>query len=135
MLAASVRVMALALRIDYEMPVTEIQNEIERLRALRIHVTQWGLLTGQVVWWTPFLIVALEAFWGVDAYQVLGAGYLVSNVAFGLALIAIEVWVSRRLGGRAGGSRALRWLMRELGGYNLNAARGFLAEVREFSAD
>jgi len=133
MLAASVRVMALTLRIDYEMPVTEIQNEIESLRALRIRVTQWGLLTGQVVWWAPFLIVALEGFWGVDAYQVLGAGYLMSNVAFGLALIAIEVWASRRFGARAGGAPALRWLMRELGGYNLNAAQGFLAEVKAFA--
>jgi transposase-like protein len=133
MLAASVRMTAMALRIDYERPVAEIQNEIERLRALRIRVTQWALLTGQVVWWTPFLIVALEGFWGVDAYQTPGAGFLAVNVAFGLALIPVAVWVSRRLGGHAGGSPALRWLTRELGGYNLNAAEGFLAEVRAFS--
>jgi hypothetical protein len=133
MLAASVRMTAMAVRIDYGMPVAEIQNEIERLRALRIRVTQWGLLTGQVVWWTPFLIVALEGFWGVDAYQTLGAGFLGVNVAFGLASIPIEVWVARRFGAREGGFSGLRWLMRELGGYNLNAAQGFLAEVREFS--
>jgi len=135
MLAASVRMTAMALRIDYEMPVTAIQNQIERLRALRIRVTKWGVLTGQAVWWAPFLIVALEGFWGVDAYKVLGAGFLAANVAFSLALIPIAVWMSRRFGARAGGSPAVRWLMRELGGYNLNAARGNLAEVKEFSED
>jgi hypothetical protein len=125
MLAAAVRMTAMALRINYEMPVAEIQNEIGRLRALRIRVTQWGLLTGQAVWWTPFLIVALEGLWGVDAYQAPGARFLAVNVAFGLASIPIAVWVSRRFGARAGGAPSVRWLMREL---------GFLAEVKEFSA-
>jgi hypothetical protein len=133
MLAASVRMMAMAVRIDYEMPVAEIQKQIERLRALRIRVTQWALLTGQVVWWAPFLIVAMDAFWGVDSYKVLGAGFLVSNVAFGLALIPLAVWASRKFGTRADGSPAIRWLMRELGGYNLNAAQGFLEELKAFS--
>jgi hypothetical protein len=133
MLAVSVRMMAMALRIDYEMPVTVIQKQIERLRALRIRVTQWALLTGQVVWWVPFLIVALDGFWGLDAYRVLGVGFLVSNVTFGLALIPLAVWASRKFGARAEGSPAMQWLMRELGGYNLNAAQSFLAEVKAFS--
>jgi hypothetical protein len=133
MLAASVRMMTRALRIDYEMPVAEIQKKIEHLRALRIRVTKWALLTGQVVWWTPFLIVALEGIWGVDAYKVFGGGFLVSNVAFSLAAIPLAIWVSRRFGARAGGSPSMRWLMRELGGYNLNAAQNSLGEVKEFA--
>jgi hypothetical protein len=135
MLAVSVRMTAMAVRIDYEMPLAEIQKQIERLRAVRVRATQWALLTGQVVWWAPFLIVAFEGFWGVDAYKVPGAGFLVSNVAFGLALIPLAIWVSRRFGAREEGSPTLRWLMRELGGYNLNAAQGFLAEVKAFSED
>ena len=135
MLAASVRMITMALRIDYEIPVAQIQKQIESLRVLRIRVTQWALLTGQVVWWVAFLIVALEGFGGVDAYRFLGSGFLIINVVFGLALIPLAIWLSRKFGERGGGPPAVRWLMRELGGYNLNAAQDFLAEVREFCED
>src|ERR1035438_5901813 len=61
--AASIRQMAMALQIDYAKPIAVIQKQLESLRALRIRVTQWVLLTGQVVWWIPFLIVALKGLW------------------------------------------------------------------------
>ena len=58
--AASIRQMAMALRIDYDQPITVIQKQIESLRILRIRIIRWALLTGQLGWWTPFLIVALK---------------------------------------------------------------------------
>ena len=69
-LAASIRQMAMAVQIDYDEPIAVIQKQLESLRVLRIRTTQWALLTGQVVWWTPFLIVALKGFLDVDAYKV-----------------------------------------------------------------
>ena len=77
-LAASIRQIAMALEIDYAKPIALIQKQLESLRVLRIRITQWALLTGQVVWWIPFLIVALKGFWDVDAYKVFGTAFLLA---------------------------------------------------------
>jgi hypothetical protein len=131
-LAASIRQIAMALQIDYDKPIALIQKQLESLRVLRIRITQWALLTGQVVWWIPFLIVALKGFWDVDAYKVLGTRFLLANIAVGLAIIPLAIWVSRKFGARMGRSPVMQRLVRELAGYNLNAATGFLATVSEF---
>jgi hypothetical protein len=109
-----------------------IQKQLESLRVLRIRITQWALLTGQVVWWIPFLIVALKGFWDVDAYKVFGTAFLLANLAVGLAIIPLAIWVSRKFRDRMGRSPVMQRLMRELAGYNLNAATGFLATLSEF---
>jgi hypothetical protein len=134
-LAASIRQITMALQIDYDKPIALIQKQLESLRVLRIRITQWALLTGQVVWWTPFLIVALKGLLGVDAYKVLGTGYLLANIALGLAIIPLAIWVSRKFGARMGRSPVMQRLMRELAGYNLNAATRFLATVAEFETE
>lgn len=131
-LAASIRQIAMALQIDYDKPIAVIQKQLESLRVLRIRITQWALLTGQVVWWIPFLIVALKGFWDVDAYKVFGTAFLLANLAVGLAIIPLAIWVSRKFGDRMGRSPVMQRLMRELAGYNLNAATGFLATLSEF---
>jgi hypothetical protein len=130
--AALFREMAMALQINYDKPIATIQTQLESLRVLRVRVTQWALLTGQLVWWVPFTIVALEGFWGVDAYQVFGGMVLAVNVLFGLAIIPMVIWVSRKFGDRMGRSPIIQRLMRELAGYNLNAATRFLATLSEF---
>jgi hypothetical protein len=134
-LAASIRQIAMALQIDYDKPIALIQKQLESLRVLRIRITQWALLTGQVVWWIPFLIVALKGFWDVDAYKVFGTAFLLANLAVGLAIIPLAIWVSRKFGDRMGRSPVMQRLMRELAGYNLNAATGFLAKVSEFETE
>jgi hypothetical protein len=130
--AASIRQMAMALHIDYDEPIAAIQKQLENLRVLRIRVTQWALLTGQVVWWVPFLIVVLKGRWGVDAYRAFGGTVLAVNVLFGLTIIPLAIWVSRKFGDRMGRSPMIQRLMRVLAGYHLNAATGFLATLSDF---
>jgi hypothetical protein len=134
-LAASIRLMARALRVGYDGPIAVIQKQLESLRAMRIRFTQWALLTGQVVWWIPFLIVALKGIWDVDAYKVLGIPFLLTNLAAGLAIIPLVIWVSKKLGDRLGRSPIIQRLMRDLAGYNLNAAASRLAMLSEFDAE
>ncbi len=131
-LVASGRQMAMAIRIDYDKPIAVIQKQLESLRVLRIRTIQWALLTGQLVWWIPFLIVALKGFLDVDAWKVFSTAYLLANLAVGLAIIPLAIWLSRKFGDRMGRSPVMQRLMRELAGYNINSATGFLATLSEF---
>jgi hypothetical protein len=133
--AASIAQIAMALQIDYSKPVASIQRQIESLRALRLRMIRWALLSGQLVWWIPFLIVVLKGVWDVDAYQALSTRYLIINIALGVALIPAAVWVSKKFGDRMDRSPSLQWLMRELAGYNITEASRFLANVAQFEQE
>jgi hypothetical protein len=130
--AASIRQMAMALKIDLDNPIAIIQKELASLQVLRLRVVRWALLTGQLVWWIPFLIVMLKGIWDVDAYKVFDTPYLITNVVLGVAVIPLAIWMSRKFGERMDRSPALQRLMRELAGYNLTAASGFLSKLAEF---
>ncbi len=134
-IATSIRQMAMAMSIDYDKPIAAIQKELESLRVLRIRAIRWALLTGQLVWWVPFLIVVLKGGFGVDAYQVLDRTYLAVNILFGLAIIPLAIWVSRKYGDRMGRSPIIQRLMRILAGYDLNAAASFLTTLSHFADD
>ncbi len=133
--AAAIRLMVGALQIDYDKPIATIQKQLEELRALRIRVTQWALLTGQLVWWMPFIIVALKGWFGVDVYRFVGVNFVVVNLLFGVAAIPLAIWLSGKFGERFGRTSFMRGLMRDLAGYNLNAATGFLAKISRFAEE
>jgi hypothetical protein len=133
--AAAVRQAVMALQIDHAKPIASIQKQLESLRVLRIWVIRWDLLTGQIVWWIPFLIVAFKSFAGVDVYQVCGETFLAVNVLFGLALIPLAIWVSRKFGERMGRSAIVKGLVTAIAGYNLNAAIRSLGAVSEFASE
>jgi hypothetical protein len=133
--ATSIRQIVMALQIDYNKPIVLIQRQIESLRAMRLRVIRWALLTGQLVWWVPFLVVVLKALWDIDAYRVFGVSFLLANVAPGVALIPAAVWLSRRFGDRMAGSPAMQRLMRALAGHNITAASDFLASIAEFQRE
>jgi len=130
--AASIRQMVLALRIDLNKPIAKIQQELGSLQVLRLRVVLWGVLSGQLVWWIPFLVVALKGIFKVDAYEVFPPAFLIANVALGVALIPLSIWMSRKFVARLKGSPWMERLVRELAGYNLTAANGFLAALQEF---
>ena len=124
----------LALYIDYSKPVAAIQKQLEFLRMLHIRHFQWTLLLAPLLW-TPLLSVALEGFLRVDAYKTLGAAYLLANLLFGLAIIPLAIWLSKKFGDRTDRSPKIQWLMKEIAGYNLNAASDFLATLSEFEEE
>ena len=124
----------LALNIDYGSPVAAIQKQLESLRMLHIRHFQWTLLLAPLLW-TPLLIVALEGFLRVDAYKTVGAAYLLANLLFGLAIIPLAIWLSKKFGDRMDRSPKIQRLMKDLAGYNLNAASDFLATLSEFEEE
>ena len=128
MLSASIRLMATVRQIDYGRPVTSIQRQLANLRRLRIRITQWALIAGTVVW-APAAIVACRALLGIETYSV---AWLLANVVFGLSLIPLSLWASKKFGDRMGQSPFMQQLMNDIAGRNLTNAQAFLSELSEF---
>lgn len=130
-LIALIRQMIIVGRIDYGQPITAIQKQLEAVRMLRIRTTQWGVLAGTVVW-VPFLIVVSQAFFGLDIFRLFGTPWVTANLLFGLALIPLAIWASKKFRDRFTRSPLIQQLMKDLAGTNLNATVAFLAKLSEF---
>ena len=133
-LIALIRQIAAIREISYGEPVTQIQKRIEALRIARIRRVQVNLLTGMLAW-IPLLIVVLKGWFDVDAYRVFDGAWLLANLAFGLALIPLSIWVSKKHGDRINQSPIIQRLMQDLAGRNLNAAARSLAELSRFEQE
>lgn len=133
-LATLIAQMSLALSMDYSQPIAQLQKRLETLRKLRIRYVQAICLT-MTLTWTPIFIVVMKAALGVDVYRQFDTTWIVANVAFGLLLLAIGLWLGRRYGGPLGSTAFGRQFLRDLAGYNLNAASRSLAEIEEFERD
>jgi hypothetical protein len=88
-LIAAVRQLLTASKINYDGPIAGVQEQLGRLRILRLKTFRWLFLTGQIVWWMPFLITSLQMVFGVDAYRYLSPGFIVANMLAGAALIPL----------------------------------------------
>ena len=131
LLAALIRQITLALQVDYSKPIAAIQKQLEALQILRIRYVQ-GIFLMVTLAWTPLLIVALKGFFGLDAYLLLSATFLIANLLVGLAVIPLALWLAKKFGDRLGRSPIIQRFMRDLTGFNLNAAFGFLAILSQF---
>jgi hypothetical protein len=130
-LIALIQQIVAALAVDYGKPVATIQKRLESLRMMRIRYIQVSFVAG-ILAWTPSVVVVLKGFLGLDAYHVLDSAWLVANLLFSLAFVALAIGLSRKYGDRMNRSPLIQRLMKDLAGYNLNAAAGFLATLSEF---
>ena len=129
-----IRQIAAALGIDYSMPVSGIQSRLEALRIQRTRYIEMAVPAGFMVW-TPFVIVALKALFDVDAYSSPGVPWLAANVAFSAAVVALAIFLAKKFGHRMTGSPVLQRFLKDLAGYNLNDAAGFLSSLAEFDEE
>ena len=119
-LAALNAQIGLALKIDYTRPIAAIQKRLETLRRFRVRYIQ-AILVSAALLWMPLFIVAMKGFFDADVYRLFATSWIVTNVAFGFAVLALGIWLSKKY--------------RPDAGYNLNAASGFLATLAEFEED
>ena len=123
--------------LDFSAPVLEIQKRLAGLQAERARVFQWAFLTGQVLWWIPFVIVLFWGLLGVDLYRVSAfmPVYIASNIVIGLALIPILWWAQRLLGPRLAKSSVGRSMLDSITGRDLAEARAIGARLERFEAE
>jgi len=133
-LAALNAQIGLALNINYNQPIAVIQKRLETLRKFRIRYIQAIFLMATLTW-TPVFIVVMKASLGWDVYRLFDTGWIIGNVAFGFLVLGVGLWLSRRYGDRMSNSAFGQRFLRDLAGYNFNAASGFLATLAEFEED
>lgn len=124
MTVAGVGQMRLAMGIRYDLPVAALQKQMGALWRLRMQTSRWGLLTGQLVWWVPCVIVGTRGLLGLDPYQIFGWPFLLLNFGFGVVVIPVAIRVAARF------DRS--WLARQLAGRQLNAVNDFLETIATF---
>lgn len=130
-LAVCVRQLVMIHRIDYTAPVLQVQRELAELRAFRIRSTQAVLLGGIALWTLP-LVVGVKTVLGLDFIAVFGLTWLMANVAFGLALIPLVLWVSKAYADRLAEATLVRRLADDLAGRSLTQALRFVDEVTAY---
>ncbi len=125
------------LDVDFSAPVLEIQKRLAGLQAERARVFQWAFLTGQVLWWIPFVIVLFWGVLGVDLYRAspFMPLFIASNIAVGLALIPILWWTQRSLGPRLAKSSLARSALDSITGRDLAEARAIATRLERFEAE
>lgn len=119
--------------IDYQRPILEIQQRLERLRIERLRALQLVWLLAPLLW-IPMLIVGIEALTGIDVSGALPRIWLWVNLLLGLAWIPFAWWGSRLLARRCQGSPLAQRTARGIAGADLIAAREFLQELERFEA-
>jgi len=130
-LIAGARQLAQLSAIDYGEPVVAIQKKLEELRVSRIRTTL-GILLFAPLMWLPILIVGLRGIFGVDVYAAATPAWLAGNLLFGLAVIALSIFIAKRYGARLGRATAMRRLADAIAGNSLTEARDTLDTIRRF---
>lgn len=121
--------------LDYGLPLVELQGRVEALRIARIRSFNRAFLTGQIVWWIPFVVVVFGAL-GANLYS--SPQFLVFaawNIAGGIAFIPLAIWLSRRYGERLSRSSIVRHIADSIAGRDIAAAREYLEKLRRFESE
>jgi hypothetical protein len=134
MTALSTHLLVRSLALDWGRPVTAIQRKVEQIRITEFRAIKWALLGG-VVFWLPALLILIEVFTGIPALARVELPWLVANLAFGLAVLALGQALSRRFVERPGLGAGAQRMMDALSGRGLRQAAARLAELERFEGE
>lgn len=120
--------------IDFSEPIITNQKKLESLKVRRINETKMVFLVSPLLW-VPLLIVIVRGITGLDPYSIFSASWLVGNFLFGLVVIPLVLWVSRRYSHKFQSSPLVRAIMNDIAGHSLNEAISFLNKLSKFEEE
>ena len=137
MLALSIQQRTQLRGLDYGHPVLELQSQIEHIKITRLNTFKWAFLTGQLLWWIPFVLVVFKGLLGVNLYTVSAfmPTFIAWNIAFGVAFIPFALWASKQLSGRLGESPRFQKFTDRIAGSDVAVAREFLGKLARFGRE
>ena len=121
-------------RVDFSMPVLALQSQLEKIRQRRLRIFKWSFLTGQIIWWIPLAIVLFQGLLGVDLYEVndFMPRFMLLNVVGGIAAIPVILSASDFIGRRFGHLSALKRIVDNLSGRDMQESMNFLHRLQDF---
>jgi len=124
-------------QVDFSAPVLDIQKRLAALQSERARVFQWAFLTGQILWWTPFILVLFWALLRVDllAMSEPVRSFVAINIAVGVVLIPVLLWVAHVIGPKLAKSGVGRSMLDSVTGRDLAEARAIAARLAQFEAE
>jgi serine/threonine-protein kinase len=124
-------------KVDFSAPVLDIQKRLASLQAERARVFQWAFLTGQVLWWIPFVVVLCWGVFQVNLYRVSDfmPVFIATNIVAGLALIPVLWCASGLVGPRLAKSSIGRSVLDSVTGRDLAEARAIAARLAQFETE
>jgi len=131
-LVAAVRQLVQLAWIDFASPMPEVQRRLAALWVLRSRVARNVFLIAPLVW-LPMLIVAVEWVAGVDLVAGTSLAWVISNLAFGLAVLGSGLWVASQRPEWVQNTPWLRYASDHLAGRSLSRALDFADEAVAFS--
>lgn len=120
--------------IDFSEPIITNQKKLESLKVRRINETKMVFLVSPLLW-VPLLIVIVRGITGLDPYAMFSANWLVGNLLFGLAVIPLVLWVSKRYSHKFQSSSVVQAIMNDIAGRSLNEAISFLNKLSKFEEE
>ena len=137
MLALSIQQRGQLRGLDYGRPVLELQSQIEHIKITRLNTFKWAFLTGQLLWWIPFVLVMFKGLFAVNLYTVSAfmPTFIAWNIAFGVGFIPFALWASKQLSGRLGGSPRFQKFTDGIAGSDVAVAREFLGKLARFGRE
>ncbi len=137
MLALSIHQRSQVRRLDYGRPVLELQRQIALIKIARLNTFKWAFLTGQLLWWIPFVLVLFKGVLGVNLYtaSTFMPTFIAWNIAFGVAFIPFALWASKQLAGRLSGSPRFQKFTDGIAGRDVVVAREFLRKLETFGRE
>lgn len=118
-------------KVNFGDPVVAVQQQLESIRQKRLTQFKWGFLTGQVVWWIPFVIVVFRGLFQVDLYTVndFMPQFMLTNVLIGLAVIPVLLVVTRYVVNRFQHMSVLNKVLNSLSGRDIQASMAFVKRL------
>ena len=132
----SLRQRAALQAVDFGQPVVGLQREIATLKMHRVATLKWALLTGQIIWWMPFIIVFFKGILGVNLYAQSDwlNNFMAWNIAVGVLLIPILIWLAKHISPRLQNANWFQKLIDEIAGRDMQTAKQFLGKLESFES-
>lgn len=124
-------------KIDWGQPVMVVQKRLAQLKVARLRTLKWGLMTGVLLWWIPFLIVIAKAIANIDLY-VVAPHFLAYQFGASMvlaAVIGVIGWIARRYSDRWPLSKLTGAFLDSIAGQDLASANQFLHQLSNFDQE
>lgn len=120
-------------RMDLSAPLLQVRAKLDVLRARRLRMTKWIMLSSVLLWW-PAVLVLLKGLLGIELLRYLHPSVATITVVVGLAFIPLALGISHLLNRRFSGSPGYQRFLQDAAGKSWSKAEDQVQASMRFEA-